>query len=446
MRSLALKLALAFMVVGLIGSAVLVLLIRWQTQREFDRFILNSFQTQAVAVLRDYYQTHGSWEGVQDEVHGGIITDPQGPAPHFQPLTVADATGRVVMGRPEDIGRQITLDEGRAVPLEVDGEVVGWMLLYGPDRRWQPGTPEGIFLANFTRAIWLSGFVATALALGIGIFLARTISQPIRELEAATGKVAGGELGYQVTVRTKDELGQLASSFNQMSADLARSHNLRRQMTADIAHDLRTPLSIILGYTEALSEGELEGTSETFAVMHEEAQHLQRLIEDLRTLSLADAGELSLMKQSVSPSALLARTAMAHKPQAQEKQIAIEVEAAPDLPNIEVDPDRMAQVLGNLMSNALRYTPEGGHIRLVAERGDDGVRLEVSDDGAGIAADDLSFIFERFYRSDKSRRFQEGETGLGLAIARSLVEAHGGTITAESAPGKGSTFTVVIPV
>jgi signal transduction histidine kinase len=359
---------------------------------------------------------------------------------------VVDVTGRVVIGRLEDIGERIEFDAGRALPLEIDGEVVGWMLLYGPDRRWQPGTPEGVFLANFTRAILLSAIIATALALVIGTFLARTISQPIRELRTATSKVAGGELGYQVAVRTKDELGQLADSFNRMSVDLAHANSLRRRMTADIAHDLRTPLSIILGYTEALSDGELDGTTEVFAVMHEEAQHLQRLIEDLRTLSLADAGELSLMKQPVSLKALLERIAIAHRPRALERGIAIEVQVAPELPEIEVDSDRMAQVLGNLMSNALRYTPEGGCVQLIAERDDASIVLKVVDNGVGIAPEDLPHIFERFYRADESRHLQEGETGLGLAIAKSLIEAHGGVIAVESSPGKGSIFTIIIPV
>jgi signal transduction histidine kinase len=231
-----------------------------------------------------------------------------------------------------------------------------------------------------------------------------------------------------------------------MSADLAHSTELRRQMTADIAHELRTPLSVILGYTEALSEGKLSGTDETFDVMHDEAQQLQRLIEDLRTLSLADAGELPLMVQSVSPEGLLERVAIAHTPRAQEKGVSIQVEAPPDLPPIAVDPDRVAQVLSNLVSNALRHTPQGGRVRLIAERDGADIRLSVADTGPGIAADDLPHIFQRFYRADQSRYPVEGQTGLGLAIAKSLVEAHGGAISVESVQGEGSTFTITLPV
>jgi signal transduction histidine kinase len=216
-------------------------------------------------------------------------------------------------------------------------------------------------------------------------------------------------------------------------------------MTADIAHELRTPLSLILGYTESLSDGKLPATQETFDLMHDEAQHLSRLIDDLRTLSLAEAGELPLTRRPVDPGSLLERAKVAHVPEAQRQGVAIRVEAPEDLPQIEVDPGRLAQVLENLMSNALLYTSDGGQIALSAEAGGDTVYLRVRDNGVGIAPEDLPFIFDRFYRADKSRRRHGGESGLGLAIAKSFVEAHGGSISVESVPGGGTTFTIALP-
>jgi signal transduction histidine kinase len=254
--------------------------------------------------------------------------------------------------------------------------------------------------------------------------------------------IAQGELGHQVPVRRKDELGELAASFNQMSADLERSTELRRQMTADIAHELRTPLSLILGYTEALSDGKLEGTPETFDIVHDEAQHLNRLVDDLRTLSLADAGELSLNRRPVCPQTLLQRVATAYAAQARAKDVSLCVEAESDVADVDVDPDRMAQVLGNLVSNAMRHTPAGGGIALSAEELRDAVALTVSDSGVGIAPEHLPHIFDRFYRGDESRYQENGESGLGLAIAKSIVEAHGGKISVASAPGSGTTVTV----
>jgi signal transduction histidine kinase len=241
-------------------------------------------------------------------------------------------------------------------------------------------------------------------------------------------------------------MGELATSFNLMSADLAQASQLRRQMTDNIAHELRTPLSLILGYTESLSHGKLPATQETFDIMHDEAQHLSRLIDDLRTLSLVDAGELPLNRRPVDPQSLLERTRLAHAPEAQRRGISIQVEVAPDLPQVEVDPGRIAQVLENLMSNALRYTPEGGQVFLSAGAAGNSVYLRVQDNGAGIPAEDLPYVFDRFYRADKSRRRHEGESGLGLAIAKSIVDAHDGTLSVDSVPGEGTTFSVVLPV
>jgi signal transduction histidine kinase len=296
-----------------------------------------------------------------------------------------------------------------------------------------------------TWAITYSALGAIVIALLLGFLLARTLTRPIRELTAATQALAKGDLGQQVSVRTRDEMGQLAASFNQMSADLAHASQLRRQMTADIAHELRTPLSLILGYTESLSDGKLPATQETFDIMYDEAQHLSRLIDDLRTLSLADAGELPLNRRPVDPKALLERAALAYMPQAQRQGVAIELNASSDLPEAEADPGRIEQVLDNLVSNALRYTPSGGRVILSADGDGEQVFLRVQDTGVGIQLEELPYIFERFYRADKSRQRHAKESGLGLAIAKSIVEAHGGSVSVESILGEGTTFVVALP-
>jgi signal transduction histidine kinase len=222
-----------------------------------------------------------------------------------------------------------------------------------------------------------------------------------------------------------------------MSAELSRSVNARKQMTADIAHELRTPLSLILGHAEAVHDGVLPPSKENFEIIREEAARLEHLVDDLRTLSLADAGELSISLQIVEPGQLLQEVASLYQYQAQKKNIALELEVASPLPALAVDPGRMTQVITNILDNALRHTPEGGRIILSAKQAGEKVELAVQDSGPGLPPRERERIFERFYRADPSRQRGDGGSGLGLAIAKSIVQAHNGQLSAESEPGKG---------
>lgn len=449
-RSLTLKLTLAFLLVGLSGAVFMALLIRQRAQSEFDQFVLDSYQENLLERMGLYYEANHSWDGVAlwliRSTHGQRMMR-AGERPLL--FTLLNARQVVILAGPEyQIGERIArLNDNQWIPIEVDGQTVGHLRFSGLVGQLPVRTsPEALFLRRINTAVLLSALGATAVALLLGALLARTLTRPIHQLTTATQLVAQGELGHQVEVTTRDELGDLAASFNQMSADLARINQSRRQMTADIAHDLRTPLSVILGYTEALSDGKLAGSPDMYAVMHKEAQHLQRLIEDLRTLSLADAGELPLNRQETDPADLLNRIALAHQVQAQEQAITLQVDAPQNLPPMALDPDRMAQVLGNLVSNALRFTPPGGSVTLAAGVQGQTLHLTVSDTGSGILPQDLPYIFQRFYRGEKSRQQQDDESGLGLAIAKSLVLAHGGDITARSTLGVGTTFTIILPL
>ena len=453
-RSLAVRLTLAFVLVGVIGIVIVSFAVRFYTQREFNKLILDQNQQVLLATLQRYYEARGSWDGVDAVFRpGGLEELTQNRPLEFRLeqrrtlFVIASASGKIVFGEiPRLNGNTLTTRQLRqGISIQSGGKTVGWLIFTPTLDRWNPGTPEGDFLLGVQRAIWVSTLAAIGIALLLGSFLAYTLTRTLRELTAATQALSHGKLGLQVEVRSQDELGQLAQSFNHMSSEMAHSVALRRKMTADIAHDLRTPLTVILGYTEALSDGKLKPDEEMFDVMHTEAQHLSHLIDDLKVLSLAEAGELPLSPQPVQPGKLVSRTAEAYRVQAEVKGIHLRTQIEPNLPEIEVDMERMAQVLGNLMNNALRFTDIGGEINLAAGLQAGEVVILVSDNGRGIAQEDLPYIFERSFRGDKARQ-QSGESGLGLAIARSLVEVQGGRITVESALGQGTQFSIFVPL
>lgn len=452
-RSLSVKLILAFLLVSVAGVALAALLARWATYQEFEQLVLERTQEDYVERATAYYEANGSWEGVARYLHRPMQPLPRSGPPDTQsqtasqPLafTLVDQQGVVVApGGPFHLGARVRQDlVETGVPIEVDGEQVGAVVTTGEPPELD--LREQNYLARTNRVSLYAALGAVALALILGLILTRTLTRPIRALTRATQAVAAGDLEQQVEVPSRDELGELAMAFNQMSADLAQANEARRQMTADIAHDLRTPLTVISGYLESLRDGVLQPTPARFETMYNEAQHLLRLVEDLRTLSLVDAGELTLNRVTVPPRPLLERLATAYHHPAEQRGVALHIEAADPLPEIFVDPDRMVQVLGNLVSNALRYTPQGGQITLGAFRRGDDVILTVADTGEGIPPEALDRVFDRFYRVDESREYHEGETGLGLAIARSLVEAHGGTIAVESTLRAGTTFSITLP-
>ncbi len=444
-RSLAFKLSLAFLLVSLVGIALVAFLAGRVSANAFSNFADAQSDSLLMEQLVKYYEINGSWDDLDRIGIGGV-----GPGDgQVRPFLVIDNQGEIVLGGlGENIGNRVPRGWlNRGTPILVNDERVGQLIFAEGMRRGaglQP--PRNDFAVQVNQTIFLAALGATAVSLVIGVVLARSLTKPLQEMTEATQAVAQGDLTQQVPVRSDDELGQLAASFNQMSADLSYARDLRRQMTADIAHDLRTPLSLILGHAEALSDGVLPPTPETFDVIHDEARRLNRLVEDLRLLSLVEAGELTLALRPTSPRSLLERAALAHTPAAQQKQIELALNASTNLPDVLVDPDRIAQVLDNLIANALRYTPENGRIELTAQPRQTAVQLRVRDSGPGMDSDELANVFDRFYRGDKSRQRHEGGSGLGLAIAKSIVENHDGRIWAESASGQGATFIIALPL
>lgn len=476
MRSLTWKITLALIATSLLGVGFVAFFAGAFTRDRFDELRLAEERARFLTVATNYYETTGTLDGLSDifqpvsddfssEEDAEAAEEPRngrgenrqtqgnnyswGRAEYEVSMVqffLADADGEAVTRAP-GINLGTTLPESvlrKGEPFTIDGEVVG-TLVEVP----QPPTRNDLeqqFFDEVNRGLVQAAIGVVLAASLVGITFARRLTTPLRQLTFALRSMEEGKLEQRVETRSSDEIGELIKSFNRMSAELSRANQLRRQMTADIAHDLRTPLSVIAGYLEALSDGTLPPTPERFNTLHNEATLLQRLVEDLRTLSLADAGELVLQKQEIDVQEFIEDVHRFYEPHAKEEAITLRTDIAPNLPTIQGDRMRLGQILGNLISNAIRHTPAEGVIALGAAREGESLQIWVQDTGEGIAPEKLIHVFDRLYRVDESRTQSSGQTGLGLAITRALVEAHGGTIRAESKVDKGTKMILSLPI
>lgn len=302
-------------------------------------------------------------------------------------------------------------------------------------------------------ALTLATIAALISAIVVSIFVTRQVATPVQAMMRASQRIAAGHYDERVSVPGNverddlDELARLALSFNQMAAQLARTEDMRSRLIGDVTHELRTPLTAIKGTTEGLMDGVLSATPETFHQIYREADRLQRLVNDLQELSRIEAGAYPLNRQPVQVQRLVKAVVERLKRQFEDKGVALEASVPSDLSPVFADEDRIGQVLLNLVGNALQYTSQAGAVTITARRDHREVVIAVQDTGIGIAAEHLTNLFTRFYRVDKSRSRAAGGSGIGLTIARHLVEAHGGSIKAESSgAGQGSTFSFTLPI
>jgi signal transduction histidine kinase len=302
------------------------------------------------------------------------------------------------------------------------------------------------FLSEFFWQLVIAGALAAAVALIVARWLARGMTQPLRDMAGAAQKMEKGDYRQRVVTRSRDEVGQLAVAFNRMSSELENVERLRRTLVANVSHELKTPISALRAHLENLLDGVEQAQPETLQVMLAQSERLGRLVDQLLELSRLESGDLPLDRAEVPLRPLVSRVLSEVDVTRSRRDVELAQDVPEDLPPVYADPERIYQVLFNLLDNAVRFTPPGGRVRVTAARHDGAVDVTVADTGPGIAAEHLPRVFERFYRVDTARSRDEGGTGIGLAIARSVVEAHGGRIWAESEPGKGSTFTFELPV
>ena len=434
--ALVLGLAL-FSVSGYVGSVA---------QNEVERFERRDQQIRAERVkrllARHYFRNRG-WDDLQRTVEQAASTT-------GRRIIVEDARGALVADSHPDSGEAFTGDAARSqtIPIERNGRLLGQVTLVPGESTGTIREPAISRLASgVDRALLLTGLAAGVVGVLLVWLMSRRVLSPVRTLGTAAQKLGQGDLAQRVPTSVPGELGQLANTFNIMAAILQEAEKRRRNLVADVAHELRTPLSNIQGYLEAVKDGLLQPNSATIDIIHQQVLHLVSLVEDLRVLALAESGSLRLDYQSVAPGELLEQTAEAFRARAGTKGVELVLDLPRQLPRVEMDRTRMTQVVGNLLENAILHSPEGSVVTISARAPDtETLRLSVADQGRGIEPEELPQIFDRFYRVDPSRARATGGSGLGLTIAKQLVEAHQGAIGVESKVGNGSCFYVELPL
>jgi len=437
--SLKLKLLASFFLIIAIAVGTIAYIASNSAINQFDRYVSRDqaerYQRLALT-FSNYYRYMGSWEEVSEltakisEMYSEriVLTDPSG-------VVIGDTATKLN-------GEEISSDwSSKSVKLSLGDFSIGKIYI-----KTQKRSPlQNTFINSVNKSVLTGGIIAGIVGIILALLFSRNILKPIRELTKATKKMQEGELDQRVDSTSGGEIGKLGESFNELARRLKEQKTLREEMVSDVAHELRNPLSNIQGYLEGLKEGMIEPTKRVFESLHQQSLLLNRLVNDLRDVNRAKAGKLNLDKKQVVLEDIISRETKALKTKAEDEQ----VELSQDLngPNLlDADPERISQVVRNLLDNAITHTPEGGEIEVKSLKSSEEAVTTVSDDGSGIPEEDLPYIFDRFYRVDKSRSRGTGGTGLGLTIAKEIVESHGGTITAKSNEGKGSTFKFTLPL
>lgn len=434
--------AFALVIIVIIGSVFFFTY--HNTRGEISRFgeRVELMQDRRVELeLSRYHQMVRSWEGVQPfvvqwgKLYGRriILTDNEG-------TVVADSDERFLGSRYTEAA------PGQPMSIMMGTGTIGTLRIsHGESPDINRAALQITYRTIGRFFIW-AGLLAVAIALLLTFILSRRILAPVKALSSAAREFGKGNFSRRVDFKNKGEVGELARSFNSMAENLEHAERLRRNMVADVAHELRTPLSNLRGYLEAVNDGVIKPDENIIRSLDEETSTLSRLIDDLQELSLADAGELKLITGPEDVSRLIKETVNTLQAKAAAKGLTISADLPGGLPEVNIDSHRIRQVLHNLLENAVAHTGQRGRITVTARQQNNQVYISVADTGEGVPAEDLPMIFERFYRLDKSRARSTGGSGLGLTIARRLVEAHDGTIDVESQPGQGSTFTFTLPV
>jgi signal transduction histidine kinase len=447
-NSLRLRLILMFMLVVMVAVGTVALVASQATANDLRVYNQTKNDQQIISTLLTAYHQHQSQQALQ------TLTEQLAHSSHqriillnHQRRVITDSDRKLigqVIPFPTTTGTSTFPSSHPSSPLYISTDIQ--LLGQGsPATTITTSSPEVSFLTSVNHSLWLAVLIAGLIALLLALVFASTLLKPLHILKAVAGRMEQGDLSQRVSIKARGEIGALAHAFNTMADSLSRAEQARRNLVSDVAHELRTPLMNIRGYLELLQDQVLEPTPETLASLYEETSLLSRLVADLQDLSLAEAGQLRLAHQPVSLEEVISQAAQMIQPHLAQKHLTLHIHISPDLAYVEADQERVAQILRNLLSNAIMHTPSHGEITVVVGASESMVEISVQDTGAGIAPEHLPYLFERFYRVDSSRTRATGGTGLGLAIVKQMVQAHGGQITVASQPGKGTCFTFTLP-
>ena len=454
-KSLKTRLILTYVAVALLTVLMALLFVRFRSGQSLRNLVINQQVEELSVMVEDYYANNQTTDGFVYYYLSTILRS-GAESPFTQPSRDSNPEDiRGIRGLVDNRGKTLlptqNLPVGVVVPdrwldgarkVEVDGVAVAWILI--DEKSLELSRSEQMFMDQVNLAIAIAAGTGVLTAVIFGILLAAGILKPIRKLTEASEHMARGTLGQQVEVTSNDEIGRLGESFNRMSTDLALADAERKRLTADITHDLSTPLQIISGYIEMYENGDVSLNPQQLGIIKTELENLRRLVGDLTVLTQAEGGGVEILLSPIAPNQLLEQIAQAYQPLASQQHVDLKLELDQTPAVINVDEGRMLQVLKNLMENALRHTPAGGTVTLASKVGEQ-VEFSITDTGDGIAAEDLPLIFERFYQADKARTGSKGKMGLGLAICKALVELQGASIRAESAGvSQGTKLTVTI--
>jgi two-component system sensor histidine kinase BaeS len=436
-----LKLFLAILAASIVAATAMALATRYSFHAGFLGYLaqVDAQRLDALsAALAQEYRASGGWEFVRgDYARLRDIAIASATPQVTQRLTVLDAQRGLVVGNPE------VPADAAVRPVQVGDRVVGWVGR-APARRLSSAAEES-FEAQQGRAAWAIAALALALAAALAVVLARALLVPVKRIAAATHRLAGGDYATRVAPGAKDELGGLALDFNRLAETLERNETLRRRYMADVSHELRTPLAVLSAELEALEDGVRPLGPDALASLRGEVAALGKLVDDLSQLALADVGALAYRKRKLALAPLLEQTLESYRERFAQRGLALEASLQGGVP-VFGDADRLTQMFRNLLENSARYTDRGGRVRVSLHRQDGRAAIDFDDSAPGVPADALPRLFERFYRVEGSRSRANGGAGLGLAISRSIAEAHGGEVAASPSELGGLRVCVRLPI